>query len=687
MRKFIHRILTAALLGTTLPVWVSCSEEGDTENAFTDALPLQGITASIGTVTGAHSRAPQATRANTTTAKEPLYIGREAFVGGEKIKMTKFCRTANSISTFSYTDIDWEKLSDESGWTRVEDSNGKVYWSDAQNPHTFVGYSLPYDTFSWVKSEGENSGVDVYRGQLTLTDGAIDYTNYTGSDGTEVSGNEKMKKDDIVLSYSTEVVPDATGIATIDFRHGLACLTVDLNIRDYSSTSGVGENEKDNATRVISLTIPNQPYKYKWTQGSDAVQLDDEEATADVKAWTNSVEGDLTTTGRDRRFYYHALAVPGTRSQMDIEFTVTYPDPMNTSRTLTKNYKATATGVELVGGKRTVIKITLNHQNEDMTVGTEYIDWQFWETPDEGELTKNSTYLSSTDQSNVKLHGDESIYLAEDAVWLYTDKTSVGNKVLDIYGNDGTADKPYSIATANQLLAFAYEVNNGMDFAGKHVQLNANLYMQPTTSASGVSWIGIGTADHPFKGHFEGGLHNISRMKGSSLFGYVGEGAIVEGISLVNMLGTTNGGSVAYSNAGTIIGCAVNGDVTGTDLAGGICAANSGTVTVCSHIGAVKADATTGVAGGIAANNSGTVNGKACYVASGMTGGTVYMQCHYDTEFYTSATEEEASTWGKNSSEMMKASFVTGLNDNRPEGTVYKFQFSPSEYPALVVEK
>ncbi len=658
----------AALLGAALSIFASCGNENmDHAATASDATPLQGLSAKIAGSTG--------TRATRAASSEPLYVGREEFVGGDKIQMTKFCRTVKPITTFVYTDQVWNK-GEQGGWTRESDDT-KIYWSDAASEHTFVGYSLPYEGFSWEEKD------NVYHGQLTLTSDTIDYTNYTDAETSEeVSGNEKLKKDDVVLTYSEKVVPDATGIANIEFRHGLACVTIDLNISGFASTSGMGPDEKDNATRVVDMKILNQPYKYTWDKMSAVVTAEDVTTELKpIKAWTNSTEGDATTSGRDRRFYYHTLAVPGTREKLEMEFTVTYPDPYNAKKKLWKTYTATATNVKMEGGKRTLIKISLNHKNEEMTVGTEYIDWQFLETHDEADLHKNSIYLSSVDESNVVYHGD--VTTADDAVWLYTDKSTTDETVYDIYGNDGSEKNPYSIATANQLLCFAYEVNKGnMDFEDKYIQLDANLYMQASTSASGVSWIGIGTSENPFQGHFYGGLHSISRLKGNSLFGYIDSEGTVEGVSLENMLGTTNGGSVAENNAGTITGCAVNGDVaSNAGIAGGICATNSGTISACYHIGAVKAATT---AGTIAGENTGTIIGNTCYAASGMTGETILLQCYYDTEFYSLGTSDDATKWGKTSSDLMKNAFVTTLNDNIGSDSSYKYQFSPSEFPKLV---
>jgi hypothetical protein len=43
---------------------------------------------------------------------------------------------------------------------------------------------------------------------------------------------------------------------------------------------------------------------------------------------------------------------------------------------------------------------------------------------------------------------------ADDATWLYKN----GDKLLDVYGNDGSSASPYRISSAGQLLSFAYEV-------------------------------------------------------------------------------------------------------------------------------------------------------------------------------------------------------------------------------------
>ncbi|MGN1263558.1 MAG: fimbrillin family protein, partial [Prevotella sp.] len=478
----------------------SCSET-DTADDIVVAREFTGISAGIASSDVGGSRA--------AVEKEPLYIGRQDFKGSDEIVMTSFHRTENKVDDYSYTDVIWVKADGDGGWTRsAYDTNGKIYWSDSENEHTIAGFSIPQNMPAdrWVKS------YDGYAGQLHLS----------GETGKVVyDTRDSFVDDDLLLTYDTSIRPDATGIATIFFRHALSCLTIDVNIQGFSSTPGMGLEEKDNASRVKSLVVRDQPYKYIWHEDAAGVTVSDEATSvADIVAWTNNPDGE--GTGSSRRFYFHTLEVPGTRTQMVFDFEVSYPDPLNPANTLTNTYRATADNIEFVAGKRTTIKITLDHEKEKITVGAVYEDWIFIETPDAGNLAKNSTYLESTDMSGIRLHTDVGL-TADDATWLYI--SSDDSSVLDIYGNDGSEENPYIISTAEQLLAFAGEVNTGaMDFSGRFVRLDASLYMQPTITSTSVDWIGIGSVTHPFKGSFEGGLRTISYLKGSSLFGYVGEG-------------------------------------------------------------------------------------------------------------------------------------------------------------------
>lgn len=675
MKNLSIHILAFAI---SMAICGACSNDSDDNVSTQNVKVLTGINADI------YGTDAAITRASNTTEKEPIYVGRQVFVGGDKIVMTSFQRTYNPISDFTYNDIRWKKGGNEGetegGWNRdnddSENNEKKIYWSDADNYHTVVGYSIPQEmpAENWSKTAEES--VNNYEGQLTLSDNKVIY-----------DSKEKLTKDDVVLTYSKEIKSDATGIATIYFQHALSCLTVDVNIQGFAATPGMGAEEKDNASRVNNLIILNQPYKYMWKQTSDSVEtIENDESKADITAFTNNPDGE--GSGNGRRFYFHALAVPGSRDAITIKFDVTYPNPLKPEEKITNTYKATAAKkVIFQAGKRTTIKINLNHENEKITVGAIYDDWVFKDTPDQGNLDKNSTYLASTESKSVKLHNEKGLTI-DDATWLYMD----GENIKDIYGNEGTKEKPYTISTANQLLAFAYEVNEGvMSFDGKYVRLDASIHMQPTTSSTNVEWIGIGTQEHPFEGNFDGGLRDISYLKGKSLFGNISTNAIVEGLSLSRMIGTTDGGSIACVNNGTIYGCMVKGDVSGTTNAGGICATNKGTIMACAHIGDVTATNETGGdtnAGGMAGENSGTI--LASYFAGSLTAATTSPQCYFNSDIYHSTSEKK---WAKPTIDMIMQAFVDDLNfeitDSRTKQNLRKYQFiyQPSEYPSLVSQQ
>ena len=678
MKNLSINILAFAI---SMAICGACSNDSDDNVSTQNAKVLTGINADI------YGTDAAITRASNTTEKEPIYVGRLAFVGGDKIVMTSFQRTDNPISDFTYNDIRWKKGGNEGetegGWNRdnddSENNEKKIYWSDAKNYHTVVGYSIPQKmhTENWSKTAEES--VNNYEGQLTLSDNQVIY-----------DSKDDLTKDDVVLTYSKEIKSDATGIATIYFRHALSCLTVDVNIQGFAATPGMGAEEKDNASRVKDLIILKQPYKYMWKQTSDSVEtIENDESKADITAFTNNSDGE--GSGNGRRFFFHALAVPGLRDAITIKFDVTYPDPLKPTTTITNTYKATAKNVFFLAGKRTTIKINLNHENEKITVGAIYDDWVFKDTPDQGNLDKNSTYLASTESKSVKLHNEQGLTI-DDATWLYMD----GENIKDIYGNDGTKDKPYTISTANQLLAFAYEVNKGvMSFDGKYVRLDASIHMQPTTSSTNVEWIGIGSEDHPFDGNFDGGLRDISYLKGKSLFGNISTNAIVEGLSLSRMIGTTDGGSIACVNNGTVYGCMVKGDVSGTTNAGGICATNNGTIMACAHIGDVKATNETDTkAGGMAGENNENGTILASYFAGNLTASTTSPQCYFNSDLYPPTSEDNwEEKWAKTTIDMIMQAFVNDLNseitDSRTEQNLRKYQFiyQPSEYPSLVSQQ
>ena len=204
-------------------------------------------------------------------------------------------------------------------------------------------------------------------------------------------------------------------------------------------------------------------------------------------------------------------------------------------------------------------------------------------------------------------------------------------------------------------------------------------------------------------------------MKGLSFFSNIGSEAVVEGLVFDHMIVTSDGGSVAKTNAGKIVGCTVEGDVGRaggesataivTESAGGICQTNSGDIIACAHIGNVMA---TTEARGIAGKNTGQIIGSyivgdLVVTSTGSDPGTgsdpetgsqpetglqpaTEAQCYYNSDFYSSDTEQEKA---KTTIAMIMSPFVEELNgeiiDSRISIAIqgYRFLYQPSEYPTL----
>lgn len=537
----------------------------------------------------------------------------------------------------------------------------RIYWSDSHNGHTYIGFCVPQQPvggvpFDWTVKDATyggagTEGIPVYYGSLgdPKATGCIDYTNNEGEtpvpdkpgdpSGAKSykTGNEKIQMDDILLTYDTDKKAEIGGsVAKLYFHHGLAQVRVIVNIQGFSASTDAA----DSRSVVSDMILKNMLTMYRWRQQSFATEALDATYDAnniseiyggsvtcdqkkDVHLWIPRPEG--TGTGTGKQFTFYALAVPrfmgvdnaSTPEQiagnLNFEFKVTYPDPMNPVNNVTKTYRAHLPNqVEFRAGHCTTINISLNHSNEQMTVGAEYMDWQLVETPDQGELKKNDTFLESSDRSKVTILGDP-LATEDDATWLYVDKTT--KKILDIQGNDGSQQHPFKISTANQLLSFAYEVkgttrqsvtytdlkgvvqtmSGGFDFTDYWVTLDADITLQKSLEGTDVTWPGIGDETHRFNGVFNGGYRHINRLYGEPFFYTIGEDGIVDHLFISDALGITGRGSIAEVNYGVICGAYIEGNVKAINdgaksgsYCGSIVGENHSMLISCSHIGDIE---------------------------------------------------------------------------------------------------
>ncbi len=175
----------------------------------------------------------------------------------------------------------------------------------------------------------------------------------------------------------------------------------------------------------------------------------------------------------------------------------------------------------------------------------------------------------------------------------------------------GTVADPYKIYTTAQLDLLAQRVNSGMSsYEGKYFLLMNDLCYEHTSAwndttstennytAIGCSYFdGSSSHNYMFSGHFLGDGHTISGIRiyknydNQGLFGQLGEGAEVSGVTLTDTrisAGNAAGGIVGYNDGGSVTDCHVASDVmllclnSNSSSFGGIVGDNYGTITNCT---------------------------------------------------------------------------------------------------------
>jgi len=167
-------------------------------------------------------------------------------------------------------------------------------------------------------------------------------------------------------------------------------------------------------------------------------------------------------------------------------------------------------------------------------------------------------------------------------------------------GGSGTADDPYQIATAADLIALGEDPNDyDKDFIlTADIDLDPNLpgrkvfdkaVIAPATLTGPGPTVPLlrGT---PFAGVFDGNGHTISHLTTTGggflgLFGWLASGAEVRGLGVVdvNITGSSNvAGGLVGSSEGALTGCYSTGVVRGRGCVGGLAGdIERGTVTAC----------------------------------------------------------------------------------------------------------
>ena len=228
------------------------------------------------------------------------------------------------------------------------------------------------------------------------------------------------------------------------------------------------------------------------------------------------------------------------------------------------------------------------------------------------------------------------------------------------WGGDITSTA-FVIENYAQLAQFAYLVNNGNSFSGKYVMLSPQGEF-PYYIMDDHYWTPIGTADHPFRGTFDGNGISVNYLKINSsgatyqgLFGYIGAGGIVKNTTVrySTITVASQVGAIAGYNGGTMTNCVViNSTITGSSYAGTIVGQNAGSMTTCYAItsGSTKAIGVEGSATG--ADTEGgqclwTITGTNIQASVGTPTGTTLNNIEFyndgihfnNTHYYKSGTQ------------------------------------------------
>ena len=216
----------------------------------------------------------------------------------------------------------------------------------------------------------------------------------------------------------------------------------------------------------------------------------------------------------------------------------------------------------------------------------------------------------------------------------------LGKLILNPGITGGSPSNPLLISNEADLR----RVGTGQFFDGAVWGLNSHYRMTANINITGGNWERIGaSAANSFTGSLNGSRFTISGItinsttSGQGLFGYIGEGGIVQNLGLINVNitgSTVVGGISGQLSGGTVENCFVSGSVTGTTNVGGITGGTTNSSTVGSTVARSYFDGnvtgTTRV-GGIAGDNrfstiancysSGTVTNNGNSSADNGTGG------------------------------------------------------------------
>ena len=308
----------------------STADDVDSDMVHVKAIEMKGFEAVI------ESGTSQAGSRGTVTTLDH-YVGRNAFVTNDQVVFTTIKRTDNPIDDFTYSGVIFNH--NGSQWNKEGTTN--LYWSDATNDHTFIGYSLPQvtsGTFDWTPSEG----------------------NYFGSigNGEDVvfSSSDDLKNEDLLITHNTTLTAQAcNGTPSLSFHHALSSVRVVLTISGIPSGT---------SATVSDMTLLHQPTMYVWDQtGWDVKPITTEyQVRKNFKLWAAS--------NTSNTFTYYGMVIPQSSTYLndyasddnkkaEFTFKVTYTTTTPSASSTEKTYTASQANAVFEPGYNTTINISI----------------------------------------------------------------------------------------------------------------------------------------------------------------------------------------------------------------------------------------------------------------------------------------------------------------------------------------
>ena len=308
----------------------STADDVDSDMVHVKAIEMKGFEAVI------ESGTSQAGSRGTVTTLDH-YVGRNAFVTNDQVVFTTIKRTDNPIDDFTYSGVIFNH--NGSQWNKEGTTN--LYWSDATNDHTFIGYSLPQvtsGTFDWTPSEG----------------------NYFGSigNGEDVvfSSSDDLKNEDLLITHNTTLTAQVcNGTPSLSFHHALSSVRVVLTISGIPSGT---------SATVSDMTLLHQPTMYVWDQtGWDVKPITTEnQVRKNFKLWAAS--------NTSNTFTYYGMVIPQSSTYLndyasddnkkaEFTFKVTYTTTTPSASSTEKTYTASQANAVFEPGYNTTINISI----------------------------------------------------------------------------------------------------------------------------------------------------------------------------------------------------------------------------------------------------------------------------------------------------------------------------------------